>query len=91
MHLPGNQRILIRVEQMSLRIAVEIRIYRNVLVSLSYNARYGQFDVDIIWKNDSAQLDYRILGLHGRYSTNFQTDMRFDNGSLNFWYFYRFM
>ena len=58
--------------------------YSNISVFVSYNIPYMQMDVSVIWEDDDTQIDYKTLGLHGVYNTNFQNFV-YENGDL-IWY-----
>lgn len=47
-------------------------LYHNVEIQTFYDIPYMEYKVQIIWEDDEAQIDYKDLGLHGYYSTNFQ-------------------
>ena len=55
--------------------------YSNIYLKILYNVSYMQMDVDIVWEDDTTQVDYKTLGLHGSYNTNFQ-EFSFSNGFL---------
>ena len=55
--------------------------YNNITVRVSYNAGYMQLDLSVIWEDDSVQVPYKQLGLHGIYNTSYQ-DFTFSNGCL---------
>ena len=57
--------------------------YKSVPISISYNYNYGDYQVSIEWEADSDAQDYKRLGLHGCYSTNFQF-FDFSSNSLAF-------
>lgn len=46
--------------------------YNNVYARINYNIAYMQMDVIIIWEDDTTQIDYKKLELHGSYNSNFQ-------------------
>lgn len=54
-------------------VAVDNMLYRNIDVSVSYQVAYMDFKVDIFWEQDTSQPDYKGVGLHGYYSSNFQS------------------
>ena len=58
-------------------------IYRDIDMSISYNYGYMDYQVKPIWEDDEAGEDYRSLGLHGQYSSNFQL-FSFLGGALRF-------
>lgn len=58
--------------------------YSNISVYISYNIRYEQMDISILWEDDYTQINYKTLGLHGVYNTNFQNFV-YENGDL-IWY-----
>lgn len=63
---PFNKRLDVLV------IADKEYLFTNITVTINYNAAYMQYDVVIMWEEDSSKPDYRTLELHGQYNTNFQ-------------------
>ena len=55
--------------------------YSHIYMKVSYNIGYMQIDVELIWEDDLQQPDYHEMGLHGKYSTKYQT-FRYDKGNL---------
>lgn len=47
-------------------------LYHNVEIYTSYDYANMAYKVSIIWEDDLTQKDYKDLGLHSYYSTNFQ-------------------
>ena len=56
-------------------------LYNDISVRVSYNAGYMQLDLFVIWEDDSKQVPYKQLDLHGSYNTTFQS-FEFFNGTL---------
>ena len=54
-------------------VVVDDMLYRNIDVSVSYQVGYMDFRVVILWEQDTSQSDYKKIGLHGYYSSNFQS------------------
>lgn len=54
-------------------VSVDDMLYRNISVTISYQVLYMDFKVDILWEQDDSQPDYKDIGLHGYYSSNFQS------------------
>ena len=48
-------------------------IYSNIDIRVTYNCGYMQLNLDVLWENDTTQISYKELGLHGTYNTNFQS------------------
>ncbi len=57
-------------------------IYKNIYVKIYYNTAYAQMNLDIIWEDDESQPEYKTIGLHGTYNTNFQ-EFTYSDGVLN--------
>lgn len=55
--------------------------YSNISVYISYDIRYEQMNISILWEDDNTQKNYKTLGLHGVYNTNFQNFV-YENGDL---------
>ena len=55
--------------------------YHNITLRVYYDAGYRQITVSVMWEEDSYQPDYKSLGLHGMYNTNFQ-DFKYSRGCL---------
>lgn len=53
-------------------VTVDNHLYRDVFVSTYYQVPYMDYKVEIVWEDDPSQPDYKELGLHGSYSSNFQ-------------------
>ena len=49
-----------------------IYLYRDIYASVSYNIGYMQMDLSLDWDDDSNQINYKKLGLHVGYNSNFQ-------------------
>ncbi|MCI7472533.1 MAG: hypothetical protein MSB10_02505 [Clostridiales bacterium] len=47
-------------------------LYRGIDINISYHFGYMDYQVELIWEDDSSQPDYKSIGLHGKYSTNWQ-------------------
>lgn len=58
-------------------------LYRSITIHIGYNYGYMDYRVELTWEDDTSQVDYRELGLHGQYSTNFQ-EFFFSNDTLSF-------
>ena len=58
-------------------------LYRGIEMHIYYNYGYMDYQVELMWENDTRQIDYRELGLHGCYSTNFQA-FSFSGNTLSF-------
>ena len=58
-------------------------LYRNITMTIHYDYGYMDYQVELFWEEDADQVDYRHLGLHGQYSTNFQS-FTFSNRTLSF-------
>ena len=56
-------------------------VYNDICIRVSYNAGYMQLDLSVIWEDDSNQVPYKQLGLHGSYNTTFQS-FEFSNDTL---------
>lgn len=56
-------------------------IYKNIYVKIYYDASYAQMKVEILWEDDTSQPEYKTIGLHGIYNTNFQ-EFTYLNGIL---------
>ena len=54
-------------------VAVDNLLYRNIDVAVAYQVPYMDFRVDILWEQDASQKNYKDVGLHGYYSSNFQS------------------
>ena len=53
-------------------VVVDNLLYSNIYVAVYYQAAYMDFKVEILWEQDPSQPDYKQIGLHGSYSSNFQ-------------------
>lgn len=53
-------------------VVVDNLLYSNIYVAVYYQAAYMDFKVEILWEQDDSQPDYKQIGLHGSYSSNFQ-------------------
>lgn len=58
-------------------------LYRNINMSITFQPGPEDYKIDLIWEDDDSQPEYKSLGLHGYYSTNFQK-FTFSNGILTF-------
>lgn len=56
-------------------------IYKNIYVKIYYDTSYAQMCVEVIWEDDASQPEYKTIGLHGIYNTNFQ-EFTYSNGIL---------
>lgn len=66
-------------------------LYQNIEIGI-YEASYGLhscYKVDIVWEEDESQVNYKEIGLHGSYSSDYQTfkksgnDLTFKDGNNN--------
>lgn len=57
--------------------------YHNINLSITYKYEYRDYQVELFWEDDNTQPKYQDLGLHGKYSSNFQFFI-FSNGVLSF-------
>lgn len=53
-------------------VSVDNFLYNNIYVAVYYQVSYEDFRVEITWEDDNSQPDYKKIGLHGYYSSNFQ-------------------
>lgn len=53
-------------------VSVDDMLYKNISVSVTYQVGYMDYKVEIFWEQDDSQPDYKDIGLHGKYSSNFQ-------------------
>lgn len=58
-----------------------VYFYKNIYVKIYYDTSYAQMCVEVIWEDDTSQPEYKTLGLHGIYNTNFQ-EFTYSNGIL---------
>ena len=58
-------------------------LYQEIYMSISYQYKYMDYKVDLVWEDDATQPDYEDIGLHGGYSTNFQ-EFSFSGDELSF-------
>lgn len=54
-------------------VAVDNLLYRNIDVDVSYQVPFEDFRVTILWEQDTSKKNYKDIGLHGYYSSNFQS------------------
>ena len=58
-------------------------LYENICIHIYYEHRYSQYLISVLWEEGSSAPDYEIMGLHGKYNTNFNF-FKFTNGCLIF-------
>lgn len=57
--------------------------YENVRVFTSYDNKYCDYKVIVMWEDDKDEVHYEKIGLHGKYSSNFQL-FKIEDGALTF-------